>query len=420
MNQAIFLCILFFLTPLFAIDGKIKVFIPAQESIYTSQKISVSVEVLSSAFSITNVQITFPPSDKYMVQSPRSASYLGREEVGDEAWQMVHYDYDLYALHAGAVEIPAVLVTFTASMGYGQPQKEFSLQSEALHFEVKSPPGVNSNQFILVTDQYRVESQMKPERGKLIVGDAVELRVTQKANGVPDVLLRPVQYSSNPFIRIYNKEPKLQSELKGTHDVSRTDTFTFVASVEGNVTLPSQAFYWWDSVNKKVHLQSVPEISFEILPDPQIAIDAKKRLQQQRLYDAFAIITGLILLYVLFGKKVKKYINERKRLYLLSEEGRFKRLIASCHDQPLKEVYHNFYSWLKVVDSELATAGFKGVSGLQPSFVEVLEHFDNALVSSQYSMDRETLMEELKKLRATLLKKQHQKLQQLPQKINPD
>ena len=102
---------------LFAIEGKIRVFITSQDVIYTSQKMTVAVELLSSAFSITDARITFPASDKYIVQAPQSASYLGQEEMGDESWQMVHYDYELYAMKAGRIEIPSVLVTFTASMG---------------------------------------------------------------------------------------------------------------------------------------------------------------------------------------------------------------------------------------------------------------------------------------------------------------
>ena len=121
---------------LFAIEGKIKVFIPSPEAIYTSQKVTISVELLSNAFSITDARITFPASKKYIIQEPKSAAYLGQEKVDDEDWQMVHYDYDVYALQAGKITIPSIFVTFTASMGYGQPKKEFVLKSETLHFDV--------------------------------------------------------------------------------------------------------------------------------------------------------------------------------------------------------------------------------------------------------------------------------------------
>ena len=37
----------------------------------------------------------------------------------------VHYEYEVYALQAGEIEIAPVKSTFSASMGYGQPKKEF-------------------------------------------------------------------------------------------------------------------------------------------------------------------------------------------------------------------------------------------------------------------------------------------------------
>jgi len=405
---------------LYAIEGKIKVFIPSQETIYTSQKITVAVELLSSAFSITDARITFPASKKYIIQAPQSASYLGQEEVDGEDWQMVHYDYEVYALQAGKIEIPSISVSFTASMGYGQPKKEFILQSDSLHFEVKSPEGVNPNQFILVTDNYTLKTEMKPEKHTFIMGDAVELSVSQKANDIPDILLRPVIYKSNAFVRVYNKEPELKSGLKGDYDVSRTDRFTFVASGEGNVTIPKQELLWWNSVTKKVQVETIPEISLEIIPDPQIAIDAKKAQQKERLI--FIIITLFIffILYKIFGIKIRVYMNERKRIYSLSEKGRFQTLLKCCHDSSVSNVYHALYAWLEVADPALSRAGFKGICEVQPSFSKMLHALEIALALPQKSIDRTAFIDELQKLRNMLLNEQHVEVEGLSRTINPN
>jgi len=133
---------------LFAVDGKVKVYIKSNDVIYTSQKTTIAIELLSNALSITDVRIHFPSSDTYIVQAPKSAAYLGSKEVEGETWTMVHYEYEVYALRAGTIHIPSFPVSFTASMGYGQPKKEFELQSEALELHVKAPEGVKNNQFI--------------------------------------------------------------------------------------------------------------------------------------------------------------------------------------------------------------------------------------------------------------------------------
>jgi len=295
-----FLLLLFLTSNIFAIEGKIRVSIPSQEKIYTSQKITVSVELLSNAFSITNAKISFPASDKYIVQEPKSASYLGHEEMDDEDWQMVHYDYEVYTLKAGKVQIPSILVSFTASMGYGQPTKDFTIKSDALSFDVKVPEGVREDQFVLVTDNFKLTSEIKTKNKQLIVGDTIELTVIQQADGVPDLLLTPIVYRSNEFLRVYEKEPLLESGLKGEYDVSRTDRFTFVASMEGNVTLSAQEILWYNSVSKEIIVEKIPAMEYEILPDPQLAIDAKKAQQKQVLFYVISIFV-CILAWILYG-----------------------------------------------------------------------------------------------------------------------
>jgi len=411
---------LFFSLNLFAVEGKIKVFLKSDDAIYTSQKLTVSVELLSDAFSITDARITFPASKKYIVQAPKSAAYLGQEEVEGEDWQMVHYDYEVYALQAGRVEIPSVSVSFTASMGYGQPKKEFILQSDALHFDVKVPEGVKNNQFVLVTDHYTLTSKMKPEKTQLIVGDAIELSITQKAKSVPDILLTPMVYKSNAMLRVYDKEPELKSEEKGLYDVSRIDSFTFVASAEGNVTLPEQKALWWNSKTKTVTVEKIPQMMFEILPDPQIAIDAKKAQQKQRLVYSIVTLLLLFILYKIFGAKVREYMSERKRVYALSEEGRFKALLESCHNDSMNNVYHAFYDWLEVADPSLSRRGFKGITEIQPSFSEMLHALETSLAMPQTTVDRVPFIQELQKLRNMLLQKQHVMVQGLPGMINPN
>jgi len=196
---------------------------------------------------------------------------------------VVHYDYVLYALEVGEIDISSISATFSASMGYGQPKKEFALRSKALQFLVLSPKGVDKGQFILVTDNYTISQKIKPKKSKLIIGDAIEVEITQRAIGVPDILLKSIHYQSTPLLRVYEKEPILQSGAKGEFDVSRVDRFTLVAVAEGNVSTPEQSSIWWDTETREIHKESIPAMSFSIIADPQIAIDAKKAQKREQI-----------------------------------------------------------------------------------------------------------------------------------------
>jgi hypothetical protein len=419
MIKAVMLFVWFSL-PLHAIDAKIKVFIPTQDAIYTSQKISISIEVLSSAFSITETQITFPASDKYLVQAPQSASYLGREEVGDEEWQMVHYDYDLYALKSGKIDIPSVLVTFTASMGYGQPKKKFELKSDALSFEVKRPEGVETDQFVLVTKAYTLELKQNPQVNRLIVGDAVEVSVTQRANQVPDILLSQVSYDPNPHMRVYTKEPLLKSGEKGIYDVSRKDSFTFVASVEGNVTFPAQQKVWYDSVKNQLHSQTIPELVYEILPDPQIAIDAQNVKRQEVLLYTLLSVVSLVVVYILFAKRIRTYYREKKARYAKSEAGQFDALLAAIQNRPLHQVDLRYTQWLMHIKPTLIRGGIGEIETLDATFANELRALNEAMVGEEKAFSRQRFTEALKHFRSELLESEVSHDEGLPQTINPN
>lgn len=284
---------------------------------------TVVIELMTDAFSISDAKINFPSSAKYIVQAPKSADYLRTVEINGTDWQMVHYEYIFYAMRAGEIKIPSLSVSFSASMGYGQPKKEFDLKSDTtLSVQVKTPEGVKKDQFVLVTDKYSLKSEIKPEKKQLIVGDALAFKVTQKANAVPDILLKPFVYRSTDKIRVYDKEPELKSGIKGDFDVSRTDSFTFVATAEGNVTIPKQKALWWNSKREKVEQETIPEISFEIIEDPQIAIDAKKAAQKQRVIYMLLFLLLVFILYKAVYPAMKRCAVKCKKWYEKNKEKR--------------------------------------------------------------------------------------------------
>ena len=353
------------------------------------------------------------------MQVPNSASYLGQERINGESWQMVHYDYEIYALKAGRVKIPSVLVSFTASMGYGQPKKEFELKSDALAFDVKVPEGVNKDQFVLVTDNFELNVQMKPEKEKLIVGDAVELSVIQKAQGVPDLLLTPITYDSDAYLRVYSKEPQLEKGQQGAYDVSRKDSLTFVASMEGNVTVPAQEIVWYNPAGKKIHVETIPAMKYEIIPDPQIAIDAKRMQQKLILYYLGTIVLVVVILYLIFASKIRHIRKERIRMYEQSEAGKFDVLLSTVRSGDLSAIDKQFYVWLLSASPDLMRDGVKSIETIQPSFSQSLKEFNQAVVDPDSGFDIKRFESELKRFREKLLEEKENTKQGLPVTINP-
>jgi len=369
---------------------------------------------------VNDVKITFAESEKYLLQAPQSASYLGQEEVGEDMWQMLHYDYELYALESGKIEIPPIAISFTASMGYGQPKQAFEFQSKPLFFEAKTPKGVTEDTFVLVTDTFLLQSTLTPHTNKIVVGDAVVLSVIQKANGVPDLLLMPTRYNTNAHVRVYSKEPLLQSSLKGDYDVSRTEQFTFVATLEGNVILPTQTKVWYNPQTQKVDIQKIPSLHFEILPNPQIAIDAQKSKAQKGLLYILVVVVFFGVLYLRFGSRIRTYNQKRKTDYEQSEIAQFKRLLKSLEDgSEASFIYNTFYEWLFRVDKKMARENLAHLSQIQPLLKEALRELEEKTVNPKGHFDKVSFAKELQKLRKKLHIEQGKKETSLPNHLNP-
>ncbi len=421
-NSNISILVLLFLflnSTLFAIQGDIKVYADKQEKIYTSQKVTIVVELRTDALSIVDTHIGFPSSSHYIVQAPNSAGYIRNIDINNSTWQVVHYEYELYALRSGEIKIPSIPITFSASMGYGQPHKEFSFQSEPIDIKVESPLGVDEGKFVLIADKYSLTGEIEPKKRKLIIGDAIELQITQKANGVPDILLKSFSYKSTKAIRVYDKEPKLEDKLKGKFDVSRVDSFVFVATAEGNVTMPAKESIWWNSATKKVQKESVPAISFEIIEDPQIAIDAKREKSEKLMLYIAVSIVFLLIVYRLSSPYIKRWFLHKKESYQRGEKSKFDSLVKSLKTENYPEIYSNLYEWVSVLSPHLLESGFRGIIKIQPSFSQSLSQLENILVKPEMDFDRSSFLSELKEFREVLLKKEESKEHRLAKSINP-
>ena len=142
-------------------------------------------------------------------------------------------------------------------------------------------------------------------------------------------------------------------------------------------------------------------------------------MQKQRLIYVVSVVLLVLLAYILFAKKVMLYLRERKRRYRLSEAGRFKTLLKSCHEGDVTQMYHDFYDWLASASLSLSRKGFREIANIQPSFANALGNFELLLAKKEQIFDSKAFIVELKKLRETLLGNKVDKDGHLPKGINP-
>ena len=172
-------------------------------------------------------------------------------------------------------------------------------------------------------------------------------------------------------------------------------------------------------MTKELHIEKTPAYSFEINPDPQIAIDAKKARQKQILLYVVGVLALVVILFMLFASQVRHYLEVRKRRIEESEEGKFDVLLNSLGKGNVQEIYRDFYHWLEVASPKLSRLGFRGIEEVQRSFSVSLRELETVLVDPQRSFDKTDFINELEKFRGVLLKQQQVRQESLPQNINP-
>jgi len=413
---------------LLAVEGDFSVYVAEQKRHFVSEEVVLKVDLKTTAFSIRDAKMGLENTKDYIVLSPKSASSLETVELNDNQWQVVHYEYKLYPLHAGKMTIRPIELSFKASMGYGQPENNFTFLSDALILDIIAPEGVGKNDFVLSTGSYRLKSDISLKSSehnmtKIKVGDAIEIKVTQEAKNVPDILLEPLHFSENTHFKIYKEEPILKTKTVGSETTAtRTDTFTFVASKEGNVSIPSQTFIWWDPADEVLHKEKTEALHFIVLAAPRsdasLTPSEEGKEDKPWVLNIFLILILIAVLYK-FIPYIQKKKEEAKIVYMQSEEGRFKGLLDTCQGSDARTLYHDFYYWLEVASPKLSRLGFRGIGEVQPSFLVSLRELEEVVSVPEQTFDKIRFTKELKKFREILLKQQQNRQKGLPQNINP-
>lgn len=413
LSRIVFIIITFSIS-LFGVEGAISVAVESEKQHFISQEIVIKVDLKTTAFSVTNVKIHLENSDAFIILAPSSASFTQTENIDDEDWQVVRYEYKLYPLRSGTLIINPFRISFEASMGYGQPKQKFNFLSEVLSFEVNAPQGVATNSFVLSTPSYSVESAIAPKNTKALkIGDAITLQITQNAHNVPDILLQPSHLLKNEHFKVYEEEPKLSTQTQSLNTlVKRVDSYTLVAIKEGNVTIAPQVFRWLDSATQTLHEESTPAYSFVILPIPKVEVPQEEESKILFFTTLFSLgLFFIILLYKSYPVWRESKI-QRKKAYIVSEKGCFQALLYSKNNA---QYYENLYIWLETL--HLNRGGFKALIELQPSLQESLDTLEEVLVHQNKKFNKKLFQSEVKKLRENILYQQSKK--NLSLSINP-
>lgn len=295
---------------LFAMQGDVTVHIQPKERYFVSEKIVLQLDVKTTGFSVSDVRVDTSDLKDLIIVAPKSAAYVQSEETGGESWQVAVYEYELYPLRGGEIFLAPLEVSFSGSMGYGQPKQSFTKRSEPLTLQVDSPVGTDG--FVLSTPKLTLDVEYKPDPEILKVGEAFERTVTIIAVDVPDLLLPSVAIEKQEVLKVYDDEPRLSLEQG---KASRVEHQTIIASHEGNMTLPEQKLYWFDSVNGILHAETIEAVGFEVSGGSATMTDEQhKHSKSLWIWSGiFVALAALVPLLFFIVRYERRYITHLPR-----------------------------------------------------------------------------------------------------------
>lgn len=319
---------------LFGLEGELRVHVKEKERYLVSEKIVLKLHIMSTGFSIMDVDVGADSNDDFIIIAPRSASYVLSENYKAKTWQSSVYEYELYPLRSGTLDVPGMRVRFSASSGYGQPKKSFDLQTDPLRLHVNAPKGIDG--FVLSTSKLSLDVKYEPQPKQLHIGDAFSREVVVQAQNVPDLLLPSLSSKENPYFRTYRDEPVL-TQKEGM--AKRIEKEHYVAQKEGNVTFEVQRVYWYDVANDALHVNEIPALHIVVLAPPA-QVDTKASYYFVFLLSGFATSIALLIYFWRFRHQSQ-------------DEKRLKALERACSGGSAVRIYNAYIRYRALSKNEL-------------------------------------------------------------------
>lgn len=408
--------------PAMAVDARVRAALELEGDPWVGQQVVLKVELLSNGVSFGGQRIQLPDVPGALVLEDAVTTVKLTEKVDGETWQVLSYLYPMFAQRAGPIELGPVAVAFEVAEGYGSEAKSFALQTEALSFEVRSPPGVDDPARLVTTTEFTLKVNVTPEPAAPKVGDALTRTITRTAPAVAGMAFAPLPTPSIPGVAVYPKSPEVddrsnRGELVGT----RIESVTYVLQQAGTLIIPGMALQWWDPVAERLHTETIPalELAVAVNPDLSPRFDPLEQVAVLAADHPWALSAGVIGIVAMFWaafrwsptgiRRMRRWRDARRD----NERARFKRLLRACRDNAPAQIYNAYVLW---GSSDIDLMPLLADAG---DLVGELRRLQSALVGREPGWRADDLVRALQRARQAAGRSRREKVSQALPALNP-
>jgi hypothetical protein len=138
--------------------------------------------------------------------------------------------------------------SFFAGTPFGNPGKRVRLLGNSISLTVKPRPAAYQGRDWLPTQQLVLRDSWAESPPQLHTGEPVTRTITLEAKGLEAAQLPDIHIPETAGLRVYPEQPVQTNRTDGDWVYGRSEqTFAFVATKPGRITLPRIQVDWWDS-----------------------------------------------------------------------------------------------------------------------------------------------------------------------------
>lgn len=372
------------------LQGRVSASLADDGPYWVGQAVSVELELASTGFSFSGQRFELPEVPGALVLQPESTAYKVSERDGDTTWQILRYELSVVPQRAGSVSVPAMPVAFTASAGYGKPERTFGLVTEPLSFEAVAPPGAEGGTPVVTTTALIVSQSWGPAEGERKVGDAINRTVTLTADRVPGMALPPLALAEIPGVAVYPAQPRVEDKVGGGGFTGeRLDRHTYVLQRPGEFEIPGASIQWWNPERQELRQVRIEPLIIEVLRNPAMGGAATAGMNgpmQRPLLVAAVLLLPAALLWAVYryGATLRSSWAAWKQRDRESEAAYFQRLLQCLRANQPGPAYSALSAWAmrSGLDAASALGGVFEHAGATPEMLDELHRLQTAVVDA--------------------------------------
>ncbi len=366
------------------------------EDVYIGQPVQLKVSVYTSTWFTKGIDLGNIQVDGALTVYFRSVS--NTRDFSGKKYAGVDFYYNLFPTKDGIITVPEIEIHVESPKEGGYKGIKHTIKTNPKTISVKGVPlGYDPNNWLVATS-LNVNQNGLTSLKQVKVGDVIQRTITRSAGGTLAEFIPKTVWDSIEGVSIYPKRPIINTQKSKTGvSSSRIETVSYLFEKEGEITIPTIEYIYWNSRNKKFYRKQIDSFIINVKPNANLAMLAtiKKSLQKEteeaiidekekpfllfgmtpkELVKNAAILVIAGLLFIVIFKNIRRRYQYHKHKRLQSESYAFNNVIKTLKKK-------DFIAFLNVVNFWIIKLNYKN-----PTLNEFVTEYGTAELKTDLSV----------------------------------